>query len=451
MPALWSKVTNSEVYEHGVDISEAAGITNVQGVQPAVWVPDIAFPDAVSIVRTQQYLKLYPTGELRHLEHLVLKLSQSTMDYHNYPCDIQNVTLSFYSFTLLANQLIFQPYEVTNTDDIEVIVSPVDLIYPQGSSTAAMNLNPIWQLLSTAYEYTTGKLSPGLSERPFGIISFRIKRRSTGILKRLCTPILLIMLLCAASYWSTINDRISITVTGLLAIAALYIALVETMPLVGYLTRMDYYMLIMFIIVFVNCILHMCVIRLNVVEKGSFWPLRKLSVRLIEFFGRLTMIPWIILTYTVCFWPAIYKTGIIIVLLLVSIYEYIVCWRYLPELRDTILSTVQQIEQKQQHKGSAKNKKMLISRLELQFLRIMRVFYSTKSDGSSNSSSNNEEKHNNDAETLGTLGMEVEMQSSPQQPYIAHTTTNNSSNTINNSSRQERGIVNNPLNTVSLK
>ena len=94
---------------------------------------------------------------------------------------------------------------------------------------------------------------------------------------------------------------------------------------------------------------------------------------------------------------------------------------------------------------------MLISRLELQFLRIMRVFYSTKSDGSSNSSSNNEEKHNNDAETLGTLGMEVEMQSSPQQPYIAHTTTNNSSNTINNSSRQERGIVNNPLNTVSLK
>jgi hypothetical protein len=361
MPALWDKVTNPDIHEYGVDISEAAGLTNVQGVQPAVWLPDIVFPDATSIVKSEEYLKLYPTGQLRRMQHLIMTFSQSSMRYQDYPCDSQNITISFFSFTLTASQLVFQPITVDH-----LTTPPVDLIYSQGSTTAAFAENPIWSLTGTGADYTTWQLSPGLFDRPFGIVTFRISRKSTGVLRRLCAPVLLIMLLCAMSYWGTLSDRIATTVTGLLAVAALYISIVNSIPLVGYMTRLDDYMLMMFVIVFVNTILHMVVVRMNVSEKGTNWPLRKLAVRVIEFAGRVTMIPWIILTYIVSFLPSIVLYRLVIIVIALVAFEIALWRRYLPELYRTVVTTIEHIELKQ--KLVARTNKVSISSLELRFV-----------------------------------------------------------------------------------
>jgi hypothetical protein len=347
MPALWEKVTNPDMLTYGVDISEAAGLTNVQGVQPAVWLPDIVFPDAISITKSEEYLKLYPTGQLRRMQHLVMTFSQSSMRYHDYPCDTQNITISFFSFTLTASQLVFQPITVST-----LTTPPLDAI---GS------------------EYTTWQLSPGLYERPFGIVTFRISRKTTGVLRRLCVPVLLIMLLCAMSYWSTLNDRIATTVTGLLAVAALYIGIVNSIPLVGYMTRLDDYMLMMFVIVFVNTILHMVVVRMNVAEKGTNWPLRKLAVRVIEFAGRVTMIPWIVLTYIVCFLPSVLLYRVVIISILLAAFEVVLWRRYLPELHRTVVSAIEHIELKQ--KLVARTNKVTISSLELRFVWWVKPYF----------------------------------------------------------------------------
>jgi hypothetical protein len=368
MPALWDKIDNPAIDEYGVDISEASGLTNVQGVQPAVWLPDIVFPDATSIVKSEEYLKLFPTGQLRRMQHLIMTFSQSSMRYMDYPCDTQNITISFFSFTLTAHQLVFQPVIVDS-----LALPPVDLIYSQGSTIAAFAENPIWSLTGTSAGYTTWQLSPGLFERPFGIVTFRISRKSTGVLRRLCVPVLLIMLLCAMSYWGTLSDRIATTVTGLLAVAALYISIVNSIPLVGYMTRLDDYMLMMFVIVFVNTILHMVVVRMNVAEKGTNWPLRKLVVRVVEFTGRVTMIPWIIATYIVSFLPSIVLYRLVIIVIALAAFEVALWRRYLPELRDTVITTIEHIELKQ--KLVARTNKVSISSLELRFLWWVRPYF----------------------------------------------------------------------------
>ena len=369
MPALWQALNSPELNHDGVDISEAAELTNVQGVQPAVWLPDIVFPDATSTLRGEEYLKIYPNGTLRRMQHLIMTITQSTMNYRDYPCDTQNVSIRFFSYTLSANQLIFMPY----MDEDGGTLPAVNLIYPQGSSTAAFALNPIWTLKGTGYDYNDWKLSADLYTRPFGIVTFRIQRKSTGILKRMCLPILLIMLLCAFSYWGTLSDRIATTVTGLLALAALYIAIVGAIPLVGYMTRLDQYMLLMFVIVFTNTMIHMTVVRMNVAEKGTNWPLRRLAVRTLEFFGRVTMIPWIILTYIVCFWPVITIGGVVFTAVFLTLFECVLLKRYVPELHRTVLVTIEHIELKR--KIIARSGKVNVSGLELRFLMYVKPLF----------------------------------------------------------------------------
>lgn len=413
MPPLWTALNDSSYEEYGVDISQAALITNIQGQQPAVWVPDIVFPDAISITQTEDYLKLYPSGELRRMQHMVMTFSQSTMNYEEYPCGTQNITIRFFSFTLAASQLVFQ--SMPNYMKNGLHAPPVDFIYPQGSSTPAFQQNPVWTLEETGFDYTSWQLSPGLYSRPFGIVTFKISRKSTGILKRLCMPILLIMLLCALSYWSTVNDRIATTVTALLAIAALYIAIVGSIPLVGYMTRLDEYMLMMFIIIFTNTIFHMIVVRLNVQEKGVNWPLRKLTVRLIEFTGRVTMIPWIVITYLVCFLPAIHIPGIVMISLLLVGFEWMLLRRYLPELHTTVVNTIRHIELKE--KIVARSGKVYVSSLELRFLAYVRPYFK---DSLSHEAKENKAAMAAEAGratgSRGNKGAEIEL-----QPTVKHT------------------------------
>ena len=369
MPDLWGELPNPSVYADGIDISEATTITNVQGVQPLIWLPDIIFPDAVSMTQSEEYIKLYSTGQLRRMQHLILTINQGTMTYEDYPCDTQNITIRYFSFSLTADQLIFQPI----TPDAGAVNPPVDVLYPVGSTTASFAENPEWRLISTAYEYVNWQLSQGFQARPFGIASFTIARKSEGILSRLVLPVLLIMILCGLSYWATLSDRIATTVTGLLAVAALYIGIVGAIPLVGYLTRLDHFMYAMFYIIFVNTGIHMIVVRLNAKEKGTNWPLRRLSVRVLEFVGRITMIPVIILTYVICFLPTVYTPSIVVITLMLAGFVYIMCSRYLPELKDTLVSTKQQIDEKIAiHKiGTRGGRRLKVSQTELRFVAVM--------------------------------------------------------------------------------
>lgn len=425
MPALWAALPDPSVYEYGIDVSEADGLTNVQGVQPAMWLPDIIFPDSIETTKTEEYLKLYPNGQIRRMQHLVMTFSQGRMQYQDYPCDTQTITISFFSFTLTTGQLVFQP--VSAADDPHLLAPPVDLFYPVGSSTPAFATNPVWSLVDTGYDYVSWQLSPGFLVRPFGVVTFKISRKSRGIIMRLCVPVLLIMLLCALSYWSTVYSRISMTVTGLLAIAALYIAVIGAIPLVGYMTRLDQYMSMMFLIIFVNVMVHMTVVRLNTREKGTNWPLRKLAVRILEFVGRVTMIPWIMITYIICFLPTV-KTGILVfVSVLVVAFECILFVRYIPELKLTFRTTKQLVLEK---KRNGKGKHTKLSSLEIRFLR-----YCTSDSSSSGAGGGLSNTHTGTRggggdglgqDRVSENGVEIEMQSAVRSNTRTSTTSKGS-------------------------
>ena len=73
---------------------------------------------------------------------------------------------------------------------------------------------------------------------------------------RLAIPILILSMLAVFAYWSDPNDRINITITLLLAISALYIVVFQNIPMVGYLTRFDSYVISMFCILSGCCLIH---------------------------------------------------------------------------------------------------------------------------------------------------------------------------------------------------
>jgi hypothetical protein len=171
------------------------------------------------------------------------------------------------------------------------------------------------------------------------------------------------MILCSIAYWATVTERVAMNVTGLLAIAAVYIAVIGTIPTVGYMTRLDYFMNVMFCLIFVNTVFHMLVVRLNAEEKGTNWPLRKLAVRWVEFLGRATMLPAVLLTYIICFSPVMPVFVFVITALALGVFEYVMCKRYLPALKSTFVATLRLLEEKRA--GSDGN----LSSIELRFVK----------------------------------------------------------------------------------
>jgi hypothetical protein len=92
------------------------------------------------------------------------------------------------------------------------------------------------------------------------------------------------------------------------------------------------------------------------------WPLRKLVVRCFEFSGRVLMIPTVILTYLVCFWPAMNYIKISFAIIFVVLAIVSIAMRYRPELQSTALSTTTAIYAKKK-KGTG------LSSLEVLYLQ----------------------------------------------------------------------------------
>jgi hypothetical protein len=122
-----------------------------------------------------------------------------------------------------------------------------------------------------------------------GIVMIKISRQSDGVLIRLGLPVLMLMILSGFVYWAAMESRIDSTMTILLSVSALYIVVFGNIPLLGYMTSFDQYILAMFLLLTINVVLHQFSFRLSV--KTGKWPLRQFFIRLVEFSGRITVIP----------------------------------------------------------------------------------------------------------------------------------------------------------------
>lgn len=238
--------------------------------------------------------------QVRFNSHYVVTLLQSGFDYRKYPNDKQTINLDFFAFSLFSSQIRF---------------NPVDVSYMYASPTNYENAfaqNPLWTFIS--FDSSEGVSSPGpiYSDRPYGSVQIAIQRKPDGIVLRLAVPVFLLVVLAALSFWADPEDRVNSTVTMLLAISALYIVVFQNIPMIGYLTVFDTFIISMFSILFGCCILHLLTIRLQREEKVSKWPLRKFYIRLLEMAGRCLNLPLVTMLYLLYFNETMTEVQIIV-------------------------------------------------------------------------------------------------------------------------------------------
>lgn len=270
------------------------------------------------------------------MQRLVLTITQSNLDYTQYPLDSQNIDLTMYSFGSYATQVSFTNvvigYQYTDSADENV-------------KTSSIQLNPIWSFDSATGTCGTKKPGTRFNGRTYAIVSMRFTRQSTGVITRLALPMFLLVLLGALAFWARLEDRVNSTVTMLLAISALYIVVIQNIPPIGYLTKFDTFVVTMFALLFSCCILHLFIIRISNEEKTHKWPLRKFYVRLLEFAGRISIIPIMSSVYAYIFLSK-NRIQLVIVSVLIGTFALCVFIREFFSTKKALKVTIQEIDEK---------------------------------------------------------------------------------------------------------
>lgn len=213
------------------------------------------------------------------MQHIVATLVQSSFYYADYPTDKQEIYLRMYSFSLYDYQVYFHPVTL-------------NYMYSMAGQYSIQE-NPVWSFISAdAYG---GSQAPGTfySPRTYAVVTLTFSRIPAGIIMRLAVPMFFLVVLGALAFWADTNDRVNSTVTMLLAISALYIVVIQSIPPIGYLTKFDVFVTVMFVVLFACCILHLITVRLAKDTKLEKWPIRKFYVRTLELFGRVVILPLI--------------------------------------------------------------------------------------------------------------------------------------------------------------
>jgi hypothetical protein len=155
-----------------------------------------------------------------------------------------------------------------------------------------------------------------------------------------CTgfPVVILMVLSGLVFWAAVENRIDATMTILLAISALYIVVFGNIPMIGYLTAFDKYVIGMFFLLTCAVAVHQFVYRVS--AKADRRPLRLVLVRIVEFFGRVFLFPVAIIMFIIMF-PGQFLNGIRTpVLVIISLIMVAIAWRDFGGVRKVFLNTM---------------------------------------------------------------------------------------------------------------
>ena len=322
MPDLYKELSKKNITI--IELTPLIGADLITGDSFNLWKPAISYPEAISNDETDFYLRLSnpwnpSLGSLvSYLSHRVITLVQTDFNYKTYPDDKQVITFRFFPFIDGANRLRFKAGYMFSTTTKEFGTQPagtLDVTYfydPLGKRS--IEQNPIWQYESMSMVIKEVTFHPFFAPRSTATVSITMVRISTGIVKRLALPMFLLTVLGATTFWSDLSERIGSTMTILLSVSALYIVVFASVPMIGYLTTFDEFVIMLFALLFICVNLHGFTIRMQHSEKLSKWPLRKFYIRSLELLGRTTILPITLALYLRSF-PKSFDSG-----------EYTFCW-----------------------------------------------------------------------------------------------------------------------------
>lgn len=181
------------------------------------------------------------------------------------------------------------------------------------------------------------------------LVTLSVQRVSEGILLRLGLPICVLMTLSGFVFWAAAEKRIAATMSILLAVSTLYIVAFGNIPMLGYLTSFDSYIITMFFLLTVAVSMHQFIFRVN--DKSDRRPLRYVVIRSLEFIGRLVVFPTAVLLFLDIFFSSNvldgFRTAIITVLVITVTFIF---FRDLGGVKKTLLRTMAYFEERRSRK-----------------------------------------------------------------------------------------------------
>ena len=278
---------NPNIMNDGIDLSSYYQDNPPLQSDPQLFIPDINFIDAKSIDIIATKVTVFPNGYIFYSQHMVLETVQPLFNYHDYPVDSQIIQIRLENYAIPDNivRLTIDNQSITFIENENYEHQPI------------MNFaqSKIWEYQSS-YVYKTIAYYHGL---PFDrlIFDIEIRRRSKGLIMRLAFPIMLLLVLVCLTYWADTEVRVESTVTILLAVSALYIVIFDNIPMLGYLTRLDKYILNMFIMLVVAVFSHQVVCVYDKRRQEENLPLSGFLARAIETIGRGLIFPYVCITF----------------------------------------------------------------------------------------------------------------------------------------------------------
>lgn len=187
-------------------------------------------------------------------------------DFHDYPFDQQQLTISFQSTLLTADRLVY----VIDTQGLQLGQSTTTL-----DTAAAFQLLTSWTYLSTGYASSTFTNRSTLGNPQLfdtqvrtdysGLeMTITIQRKVLPyLISHLLPQVLLFLLVYASLFISTkhLGDRLILTVTALLTSAVLLLSVNSELPSIGYVISLSY----IYYIFFAICLL--CMIAALLMER----------------------------------------------------------------------------------------------------------------------------------------------------------------------------------------
>lgn len=288
IPDLW-KYINPVERAQGVIITkfvEPDGLT-----EPLhIWKPDVYFRDSSKTEVLNSVFRFRQGGELYYSCNMFITLAQPNLDFNRYPMDTQHIELVMQSSSYGVSQMY-----------LNYSVPPVVYVSTPDGNDVNFEKNVIWAHKAGDYYAEKAKqvtyLGDSETTKVYDVLTIflRVTRESNGVVLRFLLPILALMVMGGWIFWIAVEERANATLNVLVAVSAMYIIVFSNIPLVGYLTTLDVFIMEVYSMMVICIGIHQLCFKL--VYKADYRPLRHFAARTFEFIGRMVVVPYSVIRF----------------------------------------------------------------------------------------------------------------------------------------------------------
>lgn len=219
------------------------------------WYPEVSLLNSVGpFEKGEPLLRILPDGT-SILVTPINATAKSELKLRKYPFDTQNLRIFF---------------GIPGYSESKVKMSPLAMPSLQHSDVRI----PQWSVLETrATAESILPTVPGSSERTsVFVFELDVKRQAAFVMRLVVLPLFLVVVLSWSVFWmdrASVGDRMSVSFVGLLTAVAYQIVLGDIMPHISYLTPVNVFVSISFVIMCASIVVNLIVGELNRENRGA--------------------------------------------------------------------------------------------------------------------------------------------------------------------------------------